>query len=269
MNRTVFITGASSGFGLLTANELHRKGYKVYGTSREPEKHHTEFELLMMDVRNSKSIDKAIDKILTNSGGIDVLINNAGVVQYGALEEASEADIQQIFDVNVFGVMRVTNAVLPHMRQRRSGRIINVTSLAGIIETPTFGLYCATKHAVEGYTKSLMYEVEPFNIEVALVKPGEYKTEIFRNALYSQNLIEDYKPLRMIMQRQIENRINGEVDDPSEVGRFIADIADSKSPKLHNRIGKFSGLIPFLNLFPNLVKKIVKKENHLNEIEKK
>lgn len=264
MTKTILITGASNGFGKLAAMELKKRGHKVYGTSRNPDKYNVDYELLQMDVREKASIESTVKTIINNEGKIDVVINNAGVLLYGALEEASEEEIKEIFDVNFYGVIRVINEILPHMRKAKKGRIINVSSGAGIIETPTFGFYSASKHALEGYTKSLLYEVEPFNIEVAILKPGEYKTEIFEGANYSKNKLADYEPLREIMSKQIENRKNGDIANPQEVGILLADMAETKKLKLHYRIGEYSKILPVLNLFPSMLQKIVKKEFNLN-----
>jgi len=266
MKKTVLITGASTGFGRLAADELHRKGHQVFGTSRNPSNHQCDFNLLEMDVTDQKSIDAAVAQVISEVGKIDVLVNNAGVLLLGPLEEASEAEIKQIFDVNFFGVVNTTHAVLPHMRKARSGRIINITSLAGVVETPTFGFYCATKHAVEGYTKSLFYEVEPFNIEVGLIKPGEYGTNIFASAVFSGANIPDYDGLRGAMKTYAD-RVQGEgLADAKAVGLCIANAVEASKLKTHTRIGKFSGMIPILNLFPNLLKKIVRKDRELDKI---
>lgn len=266
MQKTILITGASSGFGLLTANLLYQKGHKVYGTSRNPKQHHADFELLEMDVQDLASVQSVVSRILKEQGQIDVLINNAGILLYGALEEASEEEVQRIYDVNVFGPIRVTNEVLPHMRKKRSGRIINVTSLAGLVETPTFGHYCATKHALEGYTKTLSHEVAPFGIQVALVKPGEYYTNIFEHAIFSENRIADYEFLREILNEQVEARISAEDNNSVEVAELMVKLVEAKQMKLHNRIGKFASMIPILNLFPAMLKKIVKKTYGLDKV---
>ncbi len=266
MKKTILITGASSGFGLLTANLIHQKGHKVYGTSRNPKWHQTDFELLEMDVQDLASVQSVVSQIMEDKGQIDVLINNAGILLYGALEEASEEEVQRIYDVNVFGAIRVSNVVLPYMRKKRKGKIINVTSLAGLVETPTFGHYCASKHALEGYTKTLSHEVAPFGIQVALVKPGEYYTNIFEHAVFSENKMADYEFLREILNEQVEARISAEDNNSVEVAELIVKLVEAKQMKLHNRIGKFASIIPVLNLFPNMLKKVVRKTYKLNTL---
>jgi len=163
MSKSILITGASTGFGRVAADLLHQKGYTVYGTSRNPQKYQTDFELLPLDLTNKESIKQTVRTVHEKSDRIDVLINNAGRAMYGPIEEASDENIRELFETNVFGLMAISSEVLPIMRHQRSGRIINVTSLAGIVPTPSLGLYSASKHAVEGYTKSLKLELEQFD----------------------------------------------------------------------------------------------------------
>ena len=182
MKKTMMITGASSGFGRATANLFHQKGWNVIATMRSPEKE-TELSkldgllLLALDVTDTKTIDAAIRTGLDRFGRIDVLVNNAGHGSIGALESATEQQIRQQFAVNVFGVIDVTKAVLPVMRQQGSGIIINVSSIGGRVTFPFSSLYHATKFAVEGLTESLQYELNPLGIRLKIVEPGGYKTE--------------------------------------------------------------------------------------------
>jgi NAD(P)-dependent dehydrogenase (short-subunit alcohol dehydrogenase family) len=182
MKKTMLITGASSGFGRAAARLFHQKGWNVIATMRSPEKE-TELSkgddllLLALDVTNTKTIDTAIKAGLDRFGRIDVLVNNAGHGSLGALESATEEQIRQQFDVNVFGLISVTKAVLPVMRQQRSGIVINVSSIGGKVTFPFSSLYHATKFAVEGLTESLQYELNPLGIRLKIVEPGGYKTE--------------------------------------------------------------------------------------------
>ncbi|MFS4416650.1 SDR family NAD(P)-dependent oxidoreductase [Maribacter sp. 2307ULW6-5] len=134
------------------------------------------------------------------------------------------------------------------------------------METPTFGHYCATKHALEGYAKTLKHEVEPFGIQVALVKPGEYYTKIFENARFSENKIADYEFLREVLNEQVEARISAEGNNSVEVAELMVKLVEAKQMKLHNRIGKFASMIPILHLFPGMLKKIVKKTYGLDKV---
>jgi NAD(P)-dependent dehydrogenase (short-subunit alcohol dehydrogenase family) len=200
MKKTMLITGASSGFGRATANLFHQKGWNVIATMRSPEKEAElskldDLLLLALDVTNTKTIDAAIRTGLDRFGRIDVLVNNAGHGSLGALESATEQQIRQQFAVNVFGVIDVTKAVLPVMRQQRSGIVINVSSIGGRVTFPFSSLYHATKFAVEGLTESLQYELNPLGIRLKIVEPGGYKTEFTGRSMswFNADDLEDYK----------------------------------------------------------------------------
>ena len=182
MKKTVFITGASSGFGRATVKLFHQKGWNVIATMRSPEK---ESELsaipgvlvTRLDVTDKQSIGEAVKAGIRQFGQIDVLVNNAGFGTLGALEAAPEEVIRQQFDVNFFGLIEVTKAVLPGMRAHKEGVVINLSSVGGRITFPFCTLYHATKFAVEGLTESLQYELNPLGIRLKLVEPGGYKTD--------------------------------------------------------------------------------------------
>ncbi|HVM33193.1 MAG TPA: SDR family NAD(P)-dependent oxidoreductase [bacterium] len=176
--KVVLVTGASSGIGKATAELLAAKGFKVYGTSRRPQGDGAGFSMLAMDVLTEDSIRKAVDKILKAEGRIDVLVNNAGNFQGGALEETSIPEAQAQFDTNVFGVLRVTQAVLPAMRAQRSGHILTTGSALGHVSPPYSGLYAMTKFAVEGFSEALRAELAPFSIKVSVIEPGFVKTHL-------------------------------------------------------------------------------------------
>ena len=250
MNKTIFITGASTGFGRVAADLLHKKGYTVFGTSRSPSKHNTDFELIEMDLTNGDSIKTAVAYVKQKSDRIDVLINNAGRAMFGPMEEASEQNTRELFETNVFGLINVTNAVLPSMRQQKSGRIINVSSLAGIAPVPTIGIYSASKHAVEGYSKCLMLEVEQFGIDVALVKPGEYLTEVFANSIQQDLSINDYQGFNDLIAKLEQQRKPEEMLKPDEVSQLIVDLVEAESVTLDHLIGPFADVIPELSKTP-------------------
>lgn len=182
MKKTVFITGASSGFGKETVRLFHEKGWNVVATMRSPER---EGELAALDgvlvtrldVTEEGSIAPAVKAAVDAFGGIDVLVNNAGYGALGALEAASDAEIRRQMEVNLFGLIAVTKAVLPQMRRQRSGVIVNVSSIGGRITFAFASLYHATKFAVEGLTESLQYELNPFGIRMKIVEPGGYRTD--------------------------------------------------------------------------------------------
>lgn len=264
--KTIFITGASTGFGRIAADILHKKGHTVYGTSRTPSKYQTDFNLVEMDVTNNESVAKAISGVILNTGKIDVLINNAGRAMFGAIEEASEDNIQELFETNVFGLMRVTAKILPVMRQQRSGRIINITSLAGIAPTPTIGMYGATKHAIEGYSKCLKFELEQFGIDVVMVKPGEFMTDIFANVIQSDLKIDDYNKFRDLIENQMQARNPDDLASAEEVGQLIANLVDAENPALDNLIGEYSDLILELMAKPEEMHEVCRQVYQLHEL---
>lgn len=175
---TVLITGCSSGIGHTLAQRLGQTGYTVIATARHPE---TLADLpvtlaLPLDVTDPTSVAAATEEVVRRFGRIDVLVNNAGYALRGALEEVPVEDVQAMFDVNVFGVLRMIRAVVPHMRQEGSGRIINLSSIAGKCSTPGTGAYSATKFAVEALSDALRWELAPFGIQVVLIEPGSIST---------------------------------------------------------------------------------------------
>ncbi len=197
-NKTVLITGTSTGIGKSLVKIFQSNGWNVIATMRKPE-NETELNKLSnvlvteLDVTKQTTIDSAITKGIEAFGKIDALINNAGIGMMGIAEASNEALMQRIFDVNVFGVIRTTKSILPHMRTNKSGLILNVTSIVGIFTLPYQGLYHATKHAVEGFTGSIQYELKPLGIDVKLVEPGGVETEFANNiSLTGDNEIADY-----------------------------------------------------------------------------
>lgn len=185
--KNVVITGSSSGFGLKAAKDFADKGYQVFATLRNPEgknaavkaelQAHSDFiHVVDMDVNSDESVKTAIEGILTKAGNIDILINNAGVMYIGITEAFSIEQAKEQMEINYFGAMRTMQSVLPAMRSAKSGLIINTSSLVGQISPPFFATYSATKHALEGYTQGLRYEVSPFGIDVCIVEPGPFRS---------------------------------------------------------------------------------------------
>ena len=177
MKKVALVTGASSGLGEALARLLAQKGYIVYGTSRKPAEE-TRFKLLTMDVQDERSVQAAVAQILSEQGQIDVLINNAGVGIAGPLEVMSINSVQQAFDTNVFGLIRVMQAVLPHMRKAQTGKIINISSIAAEVALPYRAVYSASKAAVDRITEALRLEVERFGIQVCSIQCGDIQTAI-------------------------------------------------------------------------------------------
>jgi len=200
MKKTILITGASSGFGRETAKLFHQNGWNVIATMRSPEKE-TELNKLSnimlskLDVTDKQSVQNAVKAGIEKFGKIDVLVNNAGYGAMGALEAATEEQVKQQFDVNFFGLIEVTKAVLPVMRQHKAGVIINISSIGGRLTFPFCSLYHATKFAVEGLTESLQYELNPLGIQLKIVEPGGYKTEFAGRsmALFGAGHLNEYK----------------------------------------------------------------------------
>jgi NAD(P)-dependent dehydrogenase (short-subunit alcohol dehydrogenase family) len=212
MNQPIaLITGASSGIGKASAEALANKGYHIYAGVRRPAAatalRSANVTPVQLDVTDDASITAAIAEIINQSGRIDLLINNAGYGQYGILEEVSAEEAQRQFDVNVFGLMRVTRAVLPIMRAQKSGRIINMSSVAGRVSTPLGGWYSASKHAVEALSDALRLEMAPFGIKVVVIQPGAIKTsfdDVALNELTRTARIEAYRPMAQAFKRLVE-----------------------------------------------------------------
>ena len=181
--KIILVTGASSGIGRACAECLHAEAHIVYGTSRTLARAATPWRMIELDVTNDASVARAIALILSEQGRIDVVVNNAGVVYAGAVEDTSIDEAQHQLDVNFFGALRVCKAVLPAMRAQKSGIIFNVSSLAGRLGLPFQGLYSASKFALEGLTESLRPEVAPFGIEVVLIEPGDIATSVVENRI--------------------------------------------------------------------------------------
>jgi len=191
--KTIVITGTSSGFGFLAAKTAAKEGHKVWATMRNTKgknatkkneletfskEKNLNLQVLDLDVTSSKSVTAAIEKIVEEDGKIDVLVNNAGVMFVGISEAYSLEQMQQQFEVNFFGTVRMIKAVTPYMRSKNDGLIINITSLAGRLAFPYFGVYCASKHAVEAYTQSLRYELAPFGVDTCIIEPGPFGTNL-------------------------------------------------------------------------------------------
>jgi short-subunit dehydrogenase len=245
--QTVLITGASSGIGLLIANHLHEKGYKVNGTSRLPGKQSQAlpFELLELDITSDTSIQKCIDTLSAKSQTIDILINNAGIGICGSAEETSIEQAYRQVETNFWGAVKMTRAVLPFMRKQRSGKIITIGSLGGIIGIPYQSYYSAAKHALEGFYKSLRLEVSSFNIKISMVEPGFFKTNLHNTFEYATPEIRDYDNLRTNALPVFSDSIE-KADTPESVARVVIKIINSQNPRFSYRVGKNSWLAPFL-----------------------
>ncbi|MCC5660852.1 SDR family NAD(P)-dependent oxidoreductase [Nostoc sp. XA010] len=243
--KVVLVTGASSGFGQLIAQKLAAVGYCVFGTSRKESPASQGVEMLTLDVTSDFSIQSCINQLLTRTNRIDLLVNNAGQIHASMIEETSLEQAKEIFETNFWGVVRVTNAVLPFMRQQRSGHIINMSSVAGLIGAPGQGFYSASKFALEGYSEALSVELDPFNIKVSLVEPGYFKTNFNQAMLQPTVIHSDYDTVRDVISSSVQGAI-AQGDNPDKVAKAIARIASSSSPRLRYRIGNEAEWLPRL-----------------------
>jgi NAD(P)-dependent dehydrogenase (short-subunit alcohol dehydrogenase family) len=238
------ITGASSGIGRATAELFAANGFKVFGTSRAPDAGAARaYTLLPLDVCLDESVDAAVREVLDQAGRIDVLVNNAGYSQSGAIEENSIAEAQAQFDTNLFGVMRVIKAVTPIMRRQGGGHIINISSLLGQVAFPYVGLYAASKFALEGFTEALRHELRQFNIRVALMEPGFVKTNF--GGRRPTSLIDEYAAGRQAVFQWSRAGIEGGME-PGVVAQAILAVATTPAPRLRNQIGRTSRLLGIL-----------------------
>lgn len=251
-NRCAFITGASSGFGLLISVCLARAGYDVVATMRNFSAKSVlleaaaragvteQIDIQQLDVTDGDSIERTVRYALERFGGIDVLVNNAGYAVGGFVEEVPLDTWRKQFDTNVFGLIAVTQAVLPQMRERGQGRIINISSISGRIGFPAMGPYAASKHAVEGFSEALRLELLPYGVDVVLVEPASYQTSIWQKGLDdSQAMLQTsayrQQAVKLTKGAQMMATSGG---DPNEVAELVCQIATAKRPKFRYPIGQ-------------------------------
>ena len=242
--QVALVTGASSGIGKATAIALTAAGFQVIGTARNTSRVNAPVGVtyLDLDVTSDESVASAVKQVINRFGHIDVLVNNAGVGSTGAAEEFSIAQTQDIFDINVYGVMRMTKAVLPHMRAEGRGRIINVSSLSGFVPSPFMALYVSTKHAVEGYSQSLDHEVRDLGIRVLLVEPGPINTPFAGHSVQADTPMPLYAAGRRNYDELISKNLS-RGDDPAVVARVIVAAATDRNPKLRRTAGSAAARI--------------------------
>jgi short-subunit dehydrogenase len=269
MNKTnpgvALVTGASSGIGRATAKALQSAGFRVFGTSRRASAESADgVTMLACDVTNDESVAKLIDEVLAKAGSIDLLVNNAGVGLLGGAEESSTAQAQALFDVNVFGVIRVTSAVLPAMRRQAKGRIVNLSSVQGLIPAPYSALYASTKHAIEGYSESLDHEMRTFGIRVVLVEPAYTRTSFDENLVRPDRLLDIYNSARTGMNGVLRKAFETG-DTPEVVARTILEAATASAPRRRYAAGKMARQVSLLRRFvpESAFDKSLRKQNGL------
>ena len=257
----VVITGCSSGFGMLAAIEFARRGDIVYATMRNTAKADrlrtgaeaagVSVEVLQLDVNDSRSVYAAIEDVIKREQRIDVLVNNAGIGTQGPVEDFDDDEVLAVFDTNVFGVIRVTRAVLPHMRSQGSGTIVTVGSLAGKVTAPFTGIYSASKHSVEALSDALYYELHPYGIRVVLIEPGGFETEIETNSRPARRFTEGSVYLeaeRRFAEAGEKLPGGGQRADAQIVAGAIVDAAKAEQPKRRYLVGQDAELIAGLRM---------------------
>ena len=241
------VTGASSGIGRAAARALSDAGYAVVGTSRNAQssKPLDGVSFIDLDVSSDESVDNAVTQVIERFGRIDLLVNNAGIGGSGAAEETSVDQAQRIFDTNVFGVIRTTRAVLPHMRAQGAGRIVNVSSVLGFIPAPYMAVYAATKHAVEGYSESLDHEIRRYGVRALLVQPAYTKTGFEGNAMGPDSPLPLYADQRQVFARLMATAMEAG-DDPAVVAKAIVAAATDRNPRLRYTVGSVTRRVGML-----------------------
>src|SRR4051794_30196705 len=259
------VTGASSGIGLVTARALRRDGYRVFGTSRKPMPDTADgVTMLICDVTDEESVQGLVEQVVSRAGRIDLLVNNAGIGLLGGAEESTVAQAKAIFDVNVFGVMRMTNAVLPVMRQQRRGRIVNLSSALGFIPAPFNALYASTKHAIEGYSESLDPEVRTQGVRIVLVEPGLTPPAFEENLTRPDRPLALYDAVRADAEKLMRELL-AKGDAPEVVAATVVKAANAATPNRRYTAGKAAGQVRFVRRFlpEAVVDKSLRKFNRL------
>jgi NAD(P)-dependent dehydrogenase (short-subunit alcohol dehydrogenase family) len=251
-SKVALVTGSSSGIGFETALLLARSGFQTYASMRNLEKAKTitektdkeklPLQIVHLDVNNDESVRDAIDKIVKEKGRIDVLVNNAGYGLFGSLEDLSIDEIKEQFETNFFGVIRVTQKVLPIMRRQESGgTIVNVSSVGGRMSVPILSAYNSTKFALEGLSESISYELEPFGIKVIIIEPGFIRTNIMNSSILTKKALYPNSPYFSLSQN-VANHFKSMMNNPSssqpeEVAKVILQAVTSESPQLRYTVG--------------------------------
>jgi NAD(P)-dependent dehydrogenase (short-subunit alcohol dehydrogenase family) len=243
------VTGASGGIGEATARALHAAGYRVFGTYRRPPATRSPgIEYLACDVTSDESVKTAVGEVLSKAGRIDLLVNNAGVGLIAGAEESSPEQAKSLFDVNLFGVFRLTNAVLPTMRRQGSGRIVNISSVMGLIPAPFMALYAASKHALEGYSESLDHEIRATGVRVVLVEPAYTRTSFEGNVYQADQQLDVYQSARANAQGVLRDGMKS-ADTPELVASAVVKASTDANPPRRYTAGRAARRISLLRRF--------------------
>jgi NAD(P)-dependent dehydrogenase (short-subunit alcohol dehydrogenase family) len=243
------VTAAAGGIGEASARALHAAGYRVFGTYRRPPATRSPgIEYVVCDVTSDESVKTAVSEVLSKAGRIDLLVNNAGVGLVGGAEESSLEQAKSLFDVNLFGVIRLTKAVLPIMRRQRAGRIVNISSVLGLIPAPFMALYSASKHAVEGYSESLDHEIRGSGIRVVLVEPAYTRTSFDGNAYRADQQLEVYQSARSNAEGVIREAMKV-ADSPELVADAVVKASTTPNPDRRYTAGRAARQVSLLRRF--------------------
>ena len=253
--KVILVTGASSGIGKSTALQLIEEGHIVYGAARRVDKmkdlEDAGGHAIGMDVLEESQIKAGIDQIIQKHDRIDVLVNNAGYAVYGAIEDITIDEARRQFEVNIFGLARLTQEVLPHMRKQQSGTIINISSVGGKIFTPLGSWYHATKHALEGWSDCLRMEVEQFGIDVVIIEPGAIKTEfldVMNQPMLDRSKDGPYEAMAVALDKAGKEAYNkpGRHSGPEVIAKTISKSISAKKPKTRYASGAMAGMLLFM-----------------------
>lgn len=253
--KVILVTGASSGIGKATALQLIKEGHVVYGAARRLDQMQDLEEAggyaIQMDILDEKQIQAAVDLIIEKQGGIDVLVNNAGYAIYGSVEDITIDEARRQFEVNIFGLARLTQMVLPHMRKVNSGTIINISSVGGKIFTPLGAWYHATKHALEGWSDCLRMEVEQFGIDVVIIEPGAIKTEfmdVMNQPMLDRSANGPYEGMAKALDKAGKDAYTkkGRSSGPEVIANTISKSIEASKPKTRYASGAMAGMLIFM-----------------------
>ncbi|MGC9158192.1 MAG: oxidoreductase [Terracidiphilus sp.] len=246
VSRVWFITGSSTGFGYLLAQEVLRRGERVIATARDVSKlgslvapYPDRARAMTLDVTRPAQIESVAQQAIAAFGHVDVVVNNAGYGVNGAIEEVAEAEFEPMFQTNIYGLIRTTRAFLPHLRERRSGHIFNLSSIGGLIGMPGWGFYNTTKFAVEGFSEALAAEMAPLGVHVTIVEPGPFRTDFLgRSGKLAARELPEYINTAGKAREYLKTQSGKQTGDPQKAVEAILAVADSPEPPVHLLLGK-------------------------------